>query len=82
MGFYSFKRKLEEKEIYKDKMLKNLLSLEKFVNSELTSKIQNSVVENDELLVETGVESLIDVIQFLKSNDNCKFKGNIYFKSS
>ena len=55
-------------------MLKNLLSLEKFVNSELTSKIQSSVVENDELLVETGVESLIDVIQFLKSNDNCKFK--------
>ena len=55
-------------------MLKNLLSLEKFVNSELTSKIQRSVVENDELLVETGVESLIDVIQFLKSNDNCKFK--------
>ena len=55
-------------------MLKNLLSLEKFVNSELTSKIQSSIVENDELLIETGVESLIDVIQFLKSNDNCKFK--------
>ena len=48
--------------------------LEKLVNSELTSKIIRSVTEFDELLMELEVENLIEVIQFLKSNEKCKFR--------
>tara|TARA_B100000963_G_scaffold318196_1_gene299131 strand:+ start:1372 stop:1989 length:618 start_codon:yes stop_codon:yes gene_type:complete len=49
-------------------------NLEKFVNSELASRVQKSKVDNDELLIEINEKDLIDVLQFLKSNDSCKFK--------
>ena len=52
MEFYNFKKKLEEKELYKDKMLEILKKIEKLINSELTTKIQNSIIENEELLIE------------------------------
>ena len=52
----------------------NIKQLEKLVNAELTSKIQNSHIEFNELLVETNSENLIEVIQFLKINDECKFR--------
>ncbi|MDC1096586.1 NADH-quinone oxidoreductase subunit C [Pelagibacteraceae bacterium] len=48
--------------------------LEKLVNSELTSKIENSVIELEELLIQTNVENILEVIQFLKSNDEFKFR--------
>jgi len=51
-----------------------LQKLEKLINSELSSKINNSSITNEELLVETDENNLIDVIQFLKTNENCKFK--------
>ena len=54
--------------------LNNLQKLEKLVNSELASKIQRSIIENDEFLIEISEADLIDVIQFLKSNDSCKFR--------
>ena len=53
---------------------KKLQSIEKLINSELSSKIQSSIIENYELLVETDEKDLIDVVQFLKSNENCKFR--------
>ena len=53
---------------------KKLQTIEKSVNSELSSKIQNSIIEHDELLIEIDDKYLIDVVQFLKSNENCKFK--------
>ena len=52
----------------------NLQRLEKLVNSELASKVQSSIIEHDELLLEINEIDLIDVIQFLKSNDTCKFR--------
>ena len=55
-------------------ILENLKSLEKSINSELSSKIQNSLIQHDELLIEINENDLIDVIQFLKSNENCKFR--------
>ncbi len=55
-------------------ILNNLKKLEKLVNSELASKVQRSVIENNELLIEIKDVELIDVIQFLKSNDSCKFR--------
>jgi NADH-quinone oxidoreductase subunit C len=54
--------------------IENIHELEKVVNSELTSKIIKSSLDFEQLLIETKIEDLIDVIQFLKSNDNCKFR--------
>ena len=48
--------------------------LEKKINSELTSKIINSKNEFNELLLETNLEDLIDVLNFLKTNIDCKFR--------
>ena len=55
-------------------MITKLKNLEKLINSELSSKIQNSLIYNEELLIEIGASNLVDIIQFLKSNENCKFK--------
>ena len=51
-----------------------LQKLEKLINSELSTKILNSSIENDELKVEVRENNILDVVQFLKSNENCKFK--------
>ena len=76
MEFYNFKKKLEEKDLFKDNNMNinKIQKLEKIVNSELASKVKKSKLEFNELLIETSVENLIAVIQFLKSNDNCKFR--------
>ena len=55
-------------------LLKSIQELEKVVNSELTSKIKKSTITFKELLIETDVENLFNIIQFLKSNGSCKFK--------
>ena len=55
-------------------MILKLQKLEKLINSELSSKIKNSSIENEELLIETDENNLVEVIQFLKSNENCNFK--------
>ena len=55
-------------------MNSKLQNLEKLINSELSSKILNSTIRNEELLIETSDNDLVEVIQFLKSNENCKFK--------
>ena len=55
-------------------MILNLQKLEKLINSELSSKINSSSIENEELLIEIDCSNLIDVTQFLKLNENCKFK--------
>ena len=55
-------------------MVENLKKIEKIINSELASKVQQSVIINEELTVETHLNDLIEVVQFLKSNNNCKFR--------
>jgi len=55
-------------------MSPSLKDLEKLINSELSSKIKSSIIENNELLVETEEAELLEVVQFLKSNENCKFR--------
>ena len=74
MGYYNFKKKLEGKDQSIDKMIAKLDKIEKLISSELSSKIKNSLIENSELLIEIEDKDLIDVVQFLKSNENCKFK--------
>ena len=51
-----------------------LQKLEKLINSELAINIKNSSIKNNELLVEIKEEKLIEAVQFLKSNDNCRFR--------
>jgi NADH-quinone oxidoreductase subunit C len=55
-------------------MISNLQNLEKIINSELSSKVLNSAISNEELLIEISDNDLVEVVQFLKSNGNCKFK--------
>ena len=55
-------------------MTLKLQNLEKLINSELSSKIVNSNISNQELLVEINETFLVDVVKFLKLNENCKFK--------
>ena len=55
-------------------MLENLKKIEKIINSELASKVQQSVIINEELTVEINLNDLVEVVQFLKSNDKCKFR--------
>ena len=50
-------------------MVENLKKIEKIINSELASKVQQSVIKNEELTVEINVNDLVEVVQFLKSND-------------
>ena len=55
-------------------MLENLKKLEKYINSELSSKIHSSVINNEELLIEVGENDLTEVVQFIKSNEKLKFR--------
>ena len=54
--------------------MKVLKDMEKLINSELATKIQNSFIKNSELTIEINENDLIEVIQFLKSNEKCKFR--------
>ena len=55
-------------------MPSSLNDIEKLINSELSSKVKSSIIENEELLIETEEAELLEVVQFLKSNENCKFR--------
>ena len=55
-------------------MILKLKKIEKLINSELSSKVKSSSINNDELLIEVDEKDITDVVQFLKSNENCKFK--------
>ena len=54
--------------------MKNLQDLEKIVNSELTTKINNSKIKHDQLYINIDENDLKDVIFFLKTNKETKFK--------
>ena len=55
-------------------MTENLEKLEKLINSELSSKIHNSIIRNGELMIDINDSDLLEVIQFIKSNEKCKFR--------
>ena len=54
--------------------MKNIQKLEKKINSELTTKIKTSKINHDQLYFKIDHEDLINVIIFLKSNQETKFK--------
>ena len=59
-------------DLYKDKM--SLTNLEKKINSELTTKINSSRINHEQLEIQIDKESLLDVVIFLKKNEFTKFR--------
>ena len=62
--------------MYSEKIvaIMKLTDLDTLLNSELTTKIKNSSIKNDELLVKVEVDNLYSILLFLKTNEQCKFK--------
>ena len=54
--------------------MNSLTDLEKKINSELTTKINNSEIKHNQLYLNIDCEDLISVILFLKSNKDTKFR--------
>ena len=54
--------------------MNNLIDLEKKINSELATKINNSSVKHNQIYVEIDKEDLIDVVLFIKTNKETKFR--------
>ena len=54
--------------------MKSLSELEKKINSALTTKITNSNISHEQLYLSIDNEDLLDVILFLKINNDTKFK--------
>ena len=54
--------------------MKNLVDLEKKVNSELTTKIKSSKIKHNQLYLNIDPDDLLEVILFLKNNDDARFR--------
>ena len=54
--------------------MENLINLEKKINSELTTKINSSKIKHDQIYLLIDSDDIIDVILFLKTNENTKFR--------
>ena len=54
--------------------MKNLIDLEKKINSELTTKINKTKNKHNQIYIEIDKEDLIDVILFMKTNMDTKFR--------
>ena len=54
--------------------MKNLIDLEKKINSELTTKIKKTEIRHDQLYITIDNEDLIDVTLHIKNNENTKFR--------
>ena len=52
----------------------SLINLEKKINSELTTKINSSRINHEQLEIQIDKESLLDVVIFLKKNEFTKFR--------
>ena len=52
----------------------NLSSLEKIINSELTTKIKSSLIKFEQIYLNINHEDLLDCIIFLKTNKETKFQ--------
>ena len=54
--------------------MKNLIDLEKKINSELGTKINSSEVKHNQIYLDIDKEDLIDVVLFIKTNKDTKFR--------
>ena len=65
------KHKININYIYKN--MKNLVDLEKKINSELGTKITNTQIKHNQIYVEINKDDLIDVTLFIKTNKNTPY---------
>ena len=54
--------------------MKNLEDLEKKINSNLTTKINKTAIKHGQLYIDTDKDDFIDVVLFIKSNQETKFR--------
>jgi len=54
--------------------MKNLSNLEKKINSELTTKIKSTKINHEHICINIENENLLEVVLFLKNNNETKFK--------
>ena len=54
--------------------MENLINLEKKINSELTTKINSSRIKHEQIYLSIDSNDIIEVILFLKTNENTKFR--------
>ena len=54
--------------------MNNLIDLEKKINSELTTKINKTSIKHNQIYVEIDKEDLVDVILFMKTTQDIKFR--------
>ena len=54
--------------------MEKLINLEKKINSELTTKINSSKVKHNQIYLSIDSKDIIDVILFMKTNKNSKFR--------
>ncbi len=54
--------------------MKKLNNLEKIINSELPTKVKSSKINHNQIYLNIEEKDIIDVIMFLKNNNNTKFK--------
>ena len=54
--------------------MKNLADLEKKINSELTIKIKSTKINHQQIFINIENENLLEVVLFLKNNNETKFK--------
>ena len=73
MELCNYKKKLEIKDPLVDSM-NNLIDLEKKINSELGTKINTSEIKHNQIYLEIDSEDLIDVVLFVKTNKDTKFR--------
>ena len=54
--------------------MKNLLDLEKKVNSELATKVKSTKINHNHICINIENENLLEVVLFLKNNNETKFR--------
>ena len=54
--------------------MKSLEDLEKRINSELNTKINNTEIKHNQIYINIDKEDIIDVAVFLKTNPDTKFR--------
>ena len=54
--------------------MKKIEDNEKIINSELTTKINSSKINHDQIVININVEDLSNVVLFLKTNNETKFR--------
>ena len=54
--------------------MKTLIDLEKKINSELASKINKTEIKHNQIYIEIDKEDFIDVVLFIKTNKDSKFR--------